>query len=540
MAAFAVASRLGRTPLIASGRCGNTSVFATASVLLIAFGFTVLCLGTASEALAATGQIWGLTVQGNIGARPGNPGVPIPPTTIPLNVSSTGAISPQTVLIPPIQTCEQGGAVTVGGTFDTALRLSVSGTACGASFSVNATGQLDAPFPNATRTVGSLSAIGQGVDVRADATCLDCPSPPLQVTQAIAGAKQAAALGTVALTTTSVQTTNIGLRLGALRSGASGANLSGLALSIDRQPLPLGAVIGLIGPPERSGGASADRSSLLSKLGVFANGQGSFGDQSATSNEPGFEFHTAGITLGADYRLTDKLLLGAAFGYLRTKSDFDASAGDSTVNGYSLSAYGNYYILDKLYVDGIATFGWNDYDTERNIAPAGATAAGSTDGTQFAISVSTGYDFTVGGFTFGPTGRVNYVRVHIDGYNERGADPFNLSIGSQTIESVTTALGGQAAYAISTRWGVLSPLVRFEWEHEYKANSRTVTASVLADPATVVAVQTSSPDRDYFNVGTGFSATFKGGVSAFFFYNAVLGRANFTNHAFTGGVRLEF
>jgi outer membrane autotransporter protein len=105
---------------------------------------------------------------------------------------------------------------------------------------------------------------------------------------------------------------------------------------------------------------------------------------------------------------------------------------------------------------------------------------------------------------------------------------------------VTTALGGQAAYAISTTWGVLSPLVRFEWEHEYKANSRTVTASVLADPATAVAVQTSSPDRDYFNLGTGLSATFKGGVSAFFYYEAVVGRANFTNHGFTGGVRLEF
>jgi outer membrane autotransporter protein len=347
-------------------------------------------------------------------------------------------------------------------------------------------------------------------------------------------------LGTIALATTSVQTTKIGIRLAALRRGATGASASGLALNIDGQSLPLGALTGMIPSGERGGGASADRSGFLSRLGFFANGQGNFGNQDATSREPGFDFHTAGVTLGADYRLTDQVLLGMAFGYLRTKSDFDASAGNSTVNGYSLSAYGSYYILDKLYVDGIATFGWNDYSTDRNIPNVNATANGSTDGTQFAISVSTGYNFNAGAFTFGPTGRVDYVQVHIDGYQETGANPFNLNIRSQNPASVTTALGGQATYAISTQWAVLMPLVRFEWLHEYKDGSRTVTATVVADPATGVSVQTNNPDRDYFNLGAGLSATFRHGVSGFFNYETVLGRDNFTSNAFTAGVRFEF
>lgn len=169
-----------------------------------------------------------------------------------------------------------------------------------------------------------------------------------------------------------------------------------------------------------------------------------------------------------------------------------------------------------------------------------ATAYGSTHGTQFAISVSTGYNFTVGAFTFGPTGRVNYVQVHIDGYQESGAEPFDLNVATQNAQSVTTALGGQATYAISMPWGVLTPLMRFEWEHEYKGNSRTVTASLVADPATTVAAQTNGPDRDYFNLGAGLSATFKGGVSAFVQFDTVLGRANFTNYSFNTGVRFAF
>jgi len=48
------------------------------------------------------------------------------------------------------------------------------------------------------------------------------------------------------------------------------------------------------------------------------------------------------------------------------------------------------------------------------------------------------------------------------------------------------------------------------------------------------------PEAPYFYLGAGLSATFKRGVSAFVYYESVLGWANFTNHAFTGGVRFEF
>jgi len=356
--------------------------------------------------------------------------------------------------------------------------------------------------------------------------------------QAISGTKQASSLGISTLTTTTFQNTNIGLRLAALRRTPSlpaEKSLGGLPSSPGGQPGLLAGLAALTG-----GGASADSSSILSRLGTFATAQGSFGDQDATTAEPGFDFHTAGITLGADYRFTEQFIFGLAFGYLRSKMNFDSSAGDSTINGYSLSAYTNYYILDPLYVDGIITFGWNDYSTERNIPGATATANGRTNGTQLGISTGTGYNFNAGGLTFGPTFRVNYVHVHIDSYQESGANPFNLQIGSQTIESVTTALGGQMTYAIGMSWGVLMPLLSANWQHEYKNNARTTTGSVVAQPSTSVIVQTNNPDRDYANLGVGVSATFRGGTSAFVHYEEVLGLSNFTNHSFNAGFRMEF
>jgi outer membrane autotransporter protein len=309
-------------------------------------------------------------------------------------------------------------------------------------------------------------------------------------------------------------------------------------MNIDGKSVPLGAVTSLV--PSSGGGASADRSSLLSRLGIFATGQGSFGTQDATSREPGYDFHNAGLTLGGDYRLTDQLILGMAFGYLRTKAAYDSSAGSSTANGYNISAYGTYYLSDKFFVDSIVTGGWNTYNNERNIPDASATANSNTNGNQFSVSAGTGYNFQMGPFGFGPTGRVTYVWVHINGYEESGASPFNVSVSAQNIQALTTDFGGQATYAISMPWGVLTPLIRLEWEHEYLGNSRTVTATLVSAPLASATAQTNSPDRDYLNLGAGVSATLKGGVSAFLQFDTVLGRSNFTNYAFNTGVRLEF
>ena len=316
--------------------------------------------------------------------------------------------------------------------------------------------------------------------------------------------------------------------------------MSGLSLGIDGQTMPLGAVASLVTGAD--GGASADPSSPLSALGLFVNGQGSFGHQRTTEREPGFDFHTSGVTLGADYRFTPQLILGGAAGYVSTKADLQDPGGVFDTRGLSASAFGTYYV-DQFYVDGIATYGWNHYDTKRHIvfADLARTAKGDTDGRQLALSVGGGYDFPLQALTLGLHGRINYVNVAIDKFGERGADLFNLRVDDQKIESLATVLGSQISYAVSMPWGVLMPTVRGEWEHEHKGDGRTIRGSLLADPlATALGTRTNDPDRDYFNLGAGLSATFQRGVSAFVYYETVLGRANFTNHSFTGGIRLEF
>jgi outer membrane lipase/esterase len=393
-----------------------------------------------------------------------------------------------------------------------------------------------------TRTITVNASIIGSNTVTFTATCTNCEAQQIAGSEAaVAGLQQASTLVPTALLSTRTQLHNIGLRLLNLRRGGAALSASGLSLNVDGESAPVGLAASHMFSLLKGTGASADPSPF-GNLGVFVNGLGSFGDQRANSREPGYDFHTAGVTAGADYRVLPQLVLGAALGYGSTKNEFDAGAGDVSAKGITVSAYGG-FTQGGFHADGIFTYGWTDYDTERNINTAAGrvTAKGSPGGDQFSLGANTGYDFAFGGLTVGPSLRLTYVNVSVDGFAERGAGVFDLKVRRQSTDSLTTSMGGEVSYAISVPFGVLSPLVRFEWEHEYLGGSRLVSGTLTTDPtATVFGTKTSSPDRDYFNLGAGLTGTFRSGVSAFFYYEALLGRERVTSHSFTAGVRFEF
>ena len=322
---------------------------------------------------------------------------------VPVSVSASGTFS-QPVSVSG--NCAQGATGILSGSFSgTTATATFTGAACGNN-NITITGQaaLNAPFPQAT-SAGPPTISFPGANIQPPVI-----TTPLATCSGCGGGTQAAVAGEVAVLATNVQITSIGLRLASLRGGATGVSVSGLSLKVAGQQVPWSALTNL------GGGASADANGFMKRLGLFAIGQGSFGDQNARTDAAAFDFQPRASPSAPTTASPISSSLGLAFGYLRTKSEIDAVGGESAVNGYSLSAYANYYVLQDLYVDGIVTFGGNTYDFERPTEAAIAT--GDTNGTQFAVSVSSGYAFRAGGLTFGPTVRVNYVNVFIDGYQE--------------------------------------------------------------------------------------------------------------------------
>lgn len=353
--------------------------------------------------------------------------------------------------------------------------------------------------------------------------------------------------------------TSIGARLGALRAGVTGIVVQGVALG-PAEPSPAGPWLASVSPAVVASTAPVAAPDPFGKLGIFVNGTYSTGSRDATDRVVGFNFDTLGVTTGVDYRFTRSFVLGAAFGYASSSGDYPGSGGALDSDDYSGSIYGTYYPTERLFVDWVAGYGMTDYRVVRNIryalpALTGGTTAvdqsarASTDGAWYSLGVATGYDANLGAFTFGPLVRVNYSRTRIDGYREtldetRPGFGLGLDIGSQTVESLVSGLGVQASYAISTPLGVLTPQVRFEWRHEFKDDRRSLAARFVNDPspdgATTIRWETDDPDRDFFDLSVGLSATLRHGLSAFVYYETTLALQGHTAHRVAAGLRVAF
>jgi outer membrane autotransporter protein len=289
------------------------------------------------------------------------------------------------------------------------------------------------------------------------------------------------------------------------------------------------------------GGASADSNALGGRLGVFVHGNVGNGNRDTTQREVGFDFNLYNVTAGVDYRFTDQLILGAAFGYGNTNADFDQSPNKTTVDGWSGMLYGTYMPTDALYVDGILSGGHNNYDVRRLDPFSGLTATGNTDGTSFGASLGAGYDLNRQQWTFGPYARVSYVKVKVDGYQESPVAGNAYRFQSQDATSTTLALGGRASYAISTRYGVVLPQAWLDWTHEFSNDSQIITAQLVNDPTnTPINLLTDNPDRNFFHAGIGVSMQFAHGRSAYLLYERLFGHTYLGEGTLQAGVRLEF
>ncbi len=344
----------------------------------------------------------------------------------------------------------------------------------------------------------------------------------------------------------SVQVDNLTERLSALRSGARGISLRGLTVGIGEQTIQGGLLASAIKQGVESGGAaSADDSWPFERLGIFITGDVQWGSKDKTINEDGFTFDTLGLTAGADYRFTDGLILGAALGFASTKVDIDAAGGSLDGDSWSLSLYGTYYPIDNFYLEGSATYGWDTYDQDRNIAysllDGSRQAKANFDGSQYSLLFGAGYDLISNGNIIDLYGRVRYTSAALDDYRERGASGLDLVIRGQDAVSFVSILGAQISRSFSLQKAVLIPQGWIEWEHEFEKGDDEVQGYFANDPNRFgFALPTDALDTDLIRLGVGLGAQFGKGRVAFVSFQTSLGMEDYSEHNVTAGIRMEF
>jgi outer membrane lipase/esterase len=240
------------------------------------------------------------------------------------------------------------------------------------------------------------------------------------------------------------------------------------------------------------------------------------------------------ISVGGDMKLSERLLIGGAFGHTENKADFGAGRGgyklrETTGTFYAGYGEGNWYVGARLGGGSL------DYDDVHRNIELGATVRqekGQTTGTHYFGSVLGGMWFGTQSLLHGPFGKVTYQEARVRQFSEQSLSSTALTYGSQKREALQTSLGWQVA----GNWGSVRPWGRATWEYDAKADDRTVSATpmVLGGTYTVGAYR---PDDNYFLLNAG-AAMDVGRVTTYLSGTASGGKSDGDYYAITLGVRI--
>lgn len=142
----------------------------------------------------------------------------------------------------------------------------------------------------------------------------------------------------------------------------------------------------------------------------------------------GFSSDVQGVSMGVDKLLTDDFRLG--LGYAYTNGEIDGFYRSSDLTSHTAILYGEYK-PSNWYINGIATYGWADYEEKKNLQ--GLLVRSKYDVDSFGLQIMTGYDFGI----YTPEVGLRYARFKRDGYRDT-ADQY---VSSNTSDILTAVMG---------------------------------------------------------------------------------------------------
>jgi len=347
------------------------------------------------------------------------------------------------------------------------------------------------------------------------------------------------------------QSSNINARLSQLKGQTQGLSIKGLSLNTESGAVKgnwLHAIYQSMSEPNQTeqmmtGGSAGEElnAPIYSPFGAFINGSITVGEKDANSNERGYDLDSDNITFGMDYRYSDQLVFGAAYGLSNSDIEFNKTGDDLENNTNTLFAYGSWF-KDNFYLSSTLGYSFGDLETARRVkfGSVDTLTKGETDTSQFLFQLNTSYDMTYDAWSYGPYLKLDVIDGEIDSYTEKNGGGFEVAFDDQDISSQLVTLGAQAQYAISYSWGVLLPSTRFEIRNELDDSADAIKARFALDPSdTTFSITADDIDSLWFQAGAGLSAVFQYGLSAYCDVEMTSGLDDLSIYTYSLGGRWE-
>ncbi len=221
-----------------------------------------------------------------------------------------------------------------------------------------------------------------------------------------------------------------------------------------------------------------------------------------TSKAKGFDADTNGIAFGFEKFVTDDVKAGIGYAYSNT--DIDGFKRDTDVDTHTAILYGEYK-PSNWYVNGIATYGWSDYDESKNVA--GIKVNADYDVETFGLQAMTGYDMNIKGINVTPETGLRYVHIKQDAYK----DSADQRVSANDSDILTGVIGAKVSKSWELSNGMtVKPEARIAATYDLFIDD--VNSVVTLANGSAYAVDGEALDRFGMEFGAGVTAEFNDNV----------------------------
>jgi outer membrane autotransporter barrel domain protein len=292
-------------------------------------------------------------------------------------------------------------------------------------------------------------------------------------------------------------------------------------------------VFGAVSTRLTGGSVSTGGEGMASGDNIFKRGamwvQGLFNKSKLddTSKAKGFDADSNGIAFGAEKFVTDDTKVG--IGYAYTNTDIDGFMRDTDVDTHTAILYGEYK-PSNWYVNGIATYGWSDYEESKSVAGVGVKA--DYDVETFVLQAMTGYDMNINGLGITPEAGLRYVHIKQDAYK----DSADQKVSGNDSDILTGVIGAKVSKNFELSNGMnIKPEARIA--ATYDLFNDDVNSVVTLANGSAYAVEGEALDRFGMEFGAGVTAEVNDNVELSFGYEGKF-RQDYQDH--TGLINAKY
>ncbi len=278
----------------------------------------------------------------------------------------------------------------------------------------------------------------------------------------------------------------------------------------------------------------------VSPWGLWAKGYGNLGERRGDDISTKYDYRGGGLLVGFDRKVSERLLLGASAGYSYTKVNMKSLNDNSKVAGYLGALYGAYN-MDPWYVHGLVAYGYNRYDTTRNIVfgTIARTAHADYGGHSLSGYGEAGYRFRIGTVSIIPTASLQAGSLWRNAFTETGAGALDLAADSDRMSSLIGSLGVRLKKEFRMQSSSITPEIRVRWLHEFVNGDYALDASFTGDPVSTFSVRGDRMQQDSAAIGFGLNWKIGESFRLALSYDATLS-GDSTEHSGTAGIRYEW